>query len=321
MWDLDSFNLPGLDRKGKIFVDGIESRVSQSLHFLKTHYSNFQRLNSSIEFIECHCLDAFKSDFEDLARIGYFPATETVMELDHAIKHALIGSYKSAFADLRRALELTLTSIFLTSECADRNQAIQWINSQANTPFVSEMLKKLIKHGRYKNINDTCNWSENLKQFYWDISDFAHNKGQLKSYRQLNETALYISGTSAPSINIKTLSIFSDAFISCVEEIVVMLSLYNPIILVALPVIEKFGSNPPLSGFFMDIQSEAANELIPGRYKFFFEDLKRTDIEVKGLIDWFNAQPDLTKDQIEEQIRADNQFFSDLNNGKYDNEP
>lgn len=319
--NLESFykyNLPPLDRKGKIFIDGIQERVNHSLEFIKTKYPNFEKLKIAIDFIEYHNSEAVKADFEQLERVGYFPATETEMELDHAIKHSLIGSYKAAFADLRRALELTLTSIYLTSEHIDKKQAVQWLNSQTNSPFVSEMLQKLIKSGRYKDINDNYKWSDNFKQFYWNISDFAHNKGQLKSYRRLNETNFFMSGTSAPRVNLKTLSIFCDAYITCVEEIVVMLSLYNPVIIVSLPMFEKFGLNPPMSGFFEEHQSEVINQIIPNRYKPFFENLKQSDEEIKGIVEWVSSQPDLTQEQIEEQIREDEKFMDDLNSGKYD---
>lgn len=318
MSDFDKYDLPTLDRKGQIFIDGVDARVSKSLEFIKTQYPNFEKLSTAIDFIEYQHSDAVKADFEQLERVGYFPATETEMELDHSIKHSLIGSYKAAFADLRRALELTLTSLYLTSEHTDKKQAVQWMNSQADTPFVSEMLKKLITSGRFKDINLASNWSENLKHFYWDISDFAHNKGQLKSYRHLNETNFFMSGTSAPRINLNTLSIFCDAYISCVEEIVVMLSLYNPIIIVALPMFEKFGTNPPMSGFYDELQSEVINQLIPSRYKAFFENLKQTDEEINGIVEWVTSQPDLTQEQIEEQIRQDKKFMDDLDSGKYD---
>lgn len=317
--DFDKYNSSPLNKKGQIFVEGIEIRASNSLEFIKTKYNNFDKLNSAINFIEYHYTDGMKADFEGLVRIGYFPATETQMELDHAIKHALIGSYKAAFADLRRALELTLTAVYLTSEHIDETKARQWMNSQADTPFVSTMLVKLIKSGRFKDLNDKFQWSDNLKKFYWHVSDFAHNKGQLKGYRELNQTNFFMSGTSAPRINYTTLSVFCDAFITCVEEIVVILSLYNPVLLVPLPVFEKFGFSGPMSGFFEDVQSEAINKLVPDRYKDFFEDLKQNDLEVKGLIEWFASMPDLSDDEIKEQIKQDEQFLSDLNSGKFDN--
>ena len=311
--DKDIISLDPLDRKGKIFIDDIESRVNQSLEFIKNQYSNFERLNLAINFIEYHHSDAIKSDFEQLERVGFFPATETEMELDHSIKHALIGSYKAAFSDLRRALELTLISLYLTSEHVNKKKAVQWVNSQLNTPFLSEMLLKLTKNGRYKDIDEACNWSNNVKQFYWEISDFAHNKGQLKSYRKLNETNVFMSGTSAPRINLKTLSTFCDAYITCVEEIVVMLLLYNPVIMVALPMFEKFGVNPPMSGFYEEHQAEFINKLIPDRYKSFLENLKKTDEEIAGIVEWVESQPDLTQEQIERQIEDQKKFMDDLN--------
>lgn len=314
--NINEYNLIPLEKKGKIFIDGIETRVNQSLKFIKTQYSNFERLNLAIDFIEYHHSDAIKADFEQLERVGFFPATEAEMELDHSIKHALIGSYKSAFGDLRRALELTLTSLYLTSDHTEKKLAVQWVNSQANTPFITEMLMKLTKSGRFKDIDVSCNWSNNLKQFYWEISDFAHNKGQLKSYRQLNGTNFFMCGTSAPRVNLKTLSIFCDAYIICVEEIVVMLSLYNPIIMIALPMFEKFGINPPMSGFFEEHQAEFINKLIPDKYKLFLENLKNTDEEIKGIVEWIISQPDLTHEQIERQISEHKKFMDELNRGK-----
>ena len=40
----DKYNLPPLDRKGKIFIDGIQERVNHSLEFIKTKYPNFEKL-------------------------------------------------------------------------------------------------------------------------------------------------------------------------------------------------------------------------------------------------------------------------------------
>jgi len=176
-------NLEPLERKGHIFVCGIEDRMKGSLEFLKTKYKNITELNLAIEFIEYSNSDAVKSYIEQLYRVGYFPATETEMELDYSIKHALIGSYKSSFDDLRRALELSVISVFLTSEQVDRKKAVAWLMSKSDTPGFSKSLDKLIKQGRFKDFNDNHEWKKNLQNFYWLLSDYSHNKGQLKGYR------------------------------------------------------------------------------------------------------------------------------------------
>lgn len=302
-----------LEQKGEIFVLGIAERMKASLDYIKTKYKKTDQLNLSIEFISYHQSETVKSDFKQLETVGYFPATETEMELDHSIKHALIGSYKSAFADLRRALELTIISVYLTSEICDTKKAVDWVMSKNDTPGFSKSLDKLIKIGRYKEFNDECNWKKNLQGFYWQLSDYSHNKGQLKGYRELNKTRSFINSTSLPSICFETLDTFCDFYIKTVEEIIVVLSLYNPMILVGVPLDEKFGINGPASGYFYDGQAELVHSLIPDEYKNYFKELSENDIEILSVVEYFNSLPDLTEEDINEQIKAQNEFFEEMN--------
>ena len=243
--NIDLMNLPDdlIELKSLLFITGINYRAKKSIEYIHNNYHQYERLKLALSFIEYHFTDAIKSDINQLATVGFFPSTEAQIELDYSIKHAIIGSYKASFADLRRSLELTLTSIFLVSEHFDRDNAIKWVLSQQNTPFFSTMIEKLIKTDRFKNINDNYNWKDVIKKFYWKISDFAHTKGQLKGYRELNKLNFFISGTSAPNIDYDTLKEFLDCYIGIVEHIVTILSLYNPIILIGLPLDEKFGIN------------------------------------------------------------------------------
>ena len=307
-------NLSPLELKGEIFVYGIEDRMKASLDYIKTKYKKNDLLNKCIEFISYHHSEAVRADFKQLYTVGYFPATETEMELDYSIKHALIGSYKAAFADLRRALELSLISVYLTSETCETKKAVDWITSQCDTPHFSNSLDKLIKIERYKEFNDKYNWKTNLKNLYWQLSNFSHNKGQLNGYRELHRTRSFIGSTSSPSINFETIDKFCDFYIKTVEEIVVILSLYNPIILVGVPLYEKFGLNGPASGFFYDGQAESVHLLIPENYKKYFKDLAENDNEIKGFQDYFKSLPDLTQEDIDEQIREENEFFEKTNN-------
>jgi hypothetical protein len=304
-------SLTPLETKGEIFVYGIEERMKASLEYIKTKYKKSDLLNRSIEFISYHHSEAVKADFKQLYTVGYFPATETEMELDHSIKHALVGSYKSAFADLRRALELSLISVYLTSETYDTKKALDWVMSRSDTPGFSKSLDKLIKEGRYKEFNDEYSWKKNLQEFYWQLSDFSHNKGQLKGYRELNKTRSFIGSTSLPSINVETLATFCDFYIKTVGEIVVVLSLYNPMILVGAPLDEKFGLNGPASGFFYDHQAELVHLLIPESYKKFFKELAENDIEINSLLDYLNSLPNLTTKDVEEQVKAWNELLED----------
>ena len=119
-----------------------------------------------------------------------------------------------------------------------------------------------------------------------------------------------------PSINLETLETFCDFYIKVVEEIVVILSLYNPMILVGVPLDEKFGLNGPASGFFHEGQAEIVHLMIPDKYKEYFIELAENDDEVQGLLDYFDSLPDLTKEDVEKQIQEQKEFFEKVNNPK-----
>lgn len=298
-----------IEKKGRLFIDGINERVDPSLEFVKTKYENYPELELAIDYIEYLHSETIKAEISQLVRLGYYPSTETEMELDHSIKHALIGSYKSSFSDLRRALELTVTAVYLSSEEVDKQKAIDWIMSKEDTPGFSNVLSKLIKNGRFKDINDKCKWKDNLQNLYWLLSDFSHNKGQLKGYRELNNINFFTAGTSMPTIKTDTLKLFCDFFIKTVKEIVSLQSLYNPVILVGVPFEEKFGLEGPMSGYLNDGQSAVINKLIPSNYRDYFNQLINNDEEIKSIVDYFNSLPDLTEDDLKEQAKRLDDFF------------
>jgi hypothetical protein len=301
-----------IEKKGRLFIHGINERVDASLECIQTKYENYPELELAIDYIEYFHSETIKADISQLEKLGYYPSTETEMELDHSIKHALIGSYKSSFSDLRRALELTVTAVYLSSEEVDKQKAVDWIMSKEDTPGFSNVLSKLIKNGRFKDINDKCKWKINLQNLYWLLSDFSHNKGQLKGYRELNNTNFFTAGTSMPTIKTDTLRLFCDFYIKTVKEIVALQSLYNPVILVGVPFEEKFGLEGTMSGYLNDGQAEVINKLIPSNYRDYFNQLIDNDEEIKSVVDYFNSLPDLTEDDLKEQAKRQDDYFKEM---------
>lgn len=302
-------NNDALEKKWQLFIYGIQDRVNISLDFIKNEYQRYEELQNAIDFVEYLLSDTIKSDVEQLSKLGYYPATETEMELDYSIKHALIGSYKSAFADLRRGLELSIIGVYLSSEQYDRKKALDWIMSNDDTPGFSKSINKLVRQSRFKDINLACDWKNNLQKLYWLLSDFSHNKGQLKGYRALNSPNFFTAGTSAPTIKKETLKEFCDLYIKTVKEIVAIQALYNPVILVGVPFDEKYGLEGPMSGYFNDGQAEAVNKLIPGNYRVFFDSVIASDAEINSVKHHFASLPDLTEQDLKEQAKRQKEFF------------
>lgn len=314
--DIKSLPTDPLELKGKLFTHDIVSRLDRSLKYIKTNYDQQERLMMNIDFADHIYLDCIKSDINDLMKVGFFPSSEAQMEFDHSLKHALIGSYKAAYSYLRRGLELTLTSVYLVSESIEREKAIKWIRSEDNTPFFSTMVEKLIKDGRFKDLNNQHGWKDDIKELYWRICDFTHVKGQSKGFRELNKTNMFYGGTSAQNISLPTLKEFLNNFIDVIENTSTILALYNPIILVGVPLDIKFGLNPPMSGLLYEGQAEIVNRLTPAKYKDFFRLLKTEDGEIKGIIKWFESQPYITDEEIQKQIREQDKLLRKWTNSK-----
>lgn len=306
-------NSEPLEKKGKLFIYGIEERVNSSIDFIRNEYEKYNELKTAIDYVEYFHSETIKADIDSLFKLGYYPATETEMEFDHSIKHALIGSYKSSFSDLRRALELSIIFVYLSSEQIERKKAVDWIMSKNDTPGFSNAISKLIKQGRFQDIEQSCNWKSNLQDLYWLLSDFSHNKGQLKGYRELNNTNFFTAGTSAPSIKNETLKLFCDFYIKTVKEIVAIQALYNPIILIGVPFDEKFGLEGPMSGYFNEGQAELVNNLIPQKYRTYFDGLIKIDEEIKSVVEYFDSLPDLTENDLKEQANRQKEFFEQMN--------
>ena len=72
-----------IEKKGRLFIHGIDERVDASLEFIKTKYENNVELELAIDYIEYFHSETIKADINQLEKLGYYPSTETEMELDH----------------------------------------------------------------------------------------------------------------------------------------------------------------------------------------------------------------------------------------------
>lgn len=53
-------------------------------------------------------------------------------------------------------------------------------------------------------------------------------------------------------------------------------------------------------------------KLIPDNYQEYFKFLRENDQENKDIIDWFDSMPDLTEEQIREQVKEQDKFFEQM---------
>ncbi len=318
----------GFELRGKLFSFGIDDRISQSIGYIQNEFNLKDKLYLCCEFMDYVYLDTFKGDIRELNKHGGFPAIETSYQFDFSIKHAISGSYKAAFDNLRSCLELTTLSIYFSfdkdilveedilsmssNEILDALQnEKKWLNSLSNTPFFSQMIKRIEKEERVASFNSSHNWIEKLKQNYYTLSDYTHIKGYKMGIQEMSSIKTNFSRSCFHNVNMYSLNLFLTLLIETVENIVLLISLYNPMVLLELPLEEKFGINEPV-GFIHISQAEIVNQLIPKIYEPYFDKLKTDDEELLGLAEWVNSLPSLNEKDLEHQIKG----FSSLFEGK-----
>ena len=282
-----------LEEKGIAYINTVKINTEESVKHIIKKYGNDSTLNEVVRFCDYLFEDAFKADLNELQKIGFFPSTEAKYELEFSIKELLSGNYKCSIDHMRRAFELTFVGIYFSLGEMNVEKARGWLRSKQSTPFFSNIIRSLIKKDRFKEINDSLLWSDEIKQHYWDLSDYVHVKGMEKGYLSFNVKLVSTPGNNNLSICTHALDMVLGLFIDTVQHILVSLYLYNPILLVGQPIDEKFGLDPPIGGYYNHVQAESMKKLIPIKYKAFFQDLINTDTDIKEISKWFEDKPDV----------------------------
>lgn len=292
-----------LRQKWKAFSYEIDRFIEESICFLEKKYPKYEKFKLISEFIDIHLSDWVMANFTTLERLGYYWITEVEMELDNAIKHALTWSYKSTFSDLRRALEMMITQVYFSLESIPKKEAYLWYKSINDTPYMKSMLQSLMKdNSRFSLFEKEFQWVSKIKELYWRLSDYSHNKWVKNGYRELNGSHIFLWRTHLNEIKLDTLSNCIDLYIDTAVQILLVLILYNPVLIKWVPIDEKFWFNWPMSWFYTDHQSEILRSLIPDSYINFFIDVLESDKDLSGLIKSIENMPDITEEQIKIQI-------------------
>jgi hypothetical protein len=288
------------EQRGVFFLEGIGDRVKTSNDFLKNEYGRKLELYECTKFMDYVYQDAF---IGNLNYHGDYPVIESHFQFDYSIKHALSGSYKAAFDHLRSIFELTVLNIYFsiekvsikidesnlekhTEEFINKLKTEKnWFYSEIDTPFFSTMISKIRNIDRIVDFDKEFNWLESFKGLFKQLSNITHTKGFKNGIYGMNQINNRINNSSYHSVNTESLSFYFDVLIEIIENIAVLLSLYNPIILVELPIQEKFGDNYPI-GFLLPNQVKILNSIIPEKYQAYFDILKQKDEEVLGKKYW-----------------------------------
>ncbi len=302
-----------LERRAYLFSESIQDMLSGSISFANERYRQAEFLQECIYFVQDDLFDTGRSDLNSLNRLWFFPISESHDELELALLASLMGMYKSVYDHLRRALEITVVGAYFLMSHVSEDEAKAWLRSDAETPPFSRAVRGLMLNERFAELEKASGWCSRLKKWYWWLSDAIHVRGSGYSLQAMQPSSFIFNGIRALEYSEKHLSRCLDRYIYTVRHIAVCRAAENPILLVGLPLEDKFGINPPMSGFFEPHQSDILWRVLLSSTLQYFKDLIQKDEEVLAVQEWCNNLPDMSKDELRAQIEEHERNLKMLN--------
>jgi hypothetical protein len=260
--------------------------------FIREKYSQSVAFQESLNFLKNDLVDCMRSDIESVGRLWLFPAFEAWSELLECLNRIIECSYKASRDNMRRALELILVGAYLSQSHISPDEAKLWLKSMSETPFFSKTVKRLVALPRFDMLKKMHQWDLILKEFYFGLCNTIHTNGEKHSLNKIQPVSRVINSVRVPSLNEEALRISLDLYLETVGHIALILAAYNPVLLVGLPLFEKFGDNPPMCGYFEEAQSERLWGLISPEYRPTLQSIVKTDEEVLEVEKWMDGLPD-----------------------------
>lgn len=282
--------------------EGFDIFPKLAIEFIQKDYNNKSELYQCLDFMSYSLSETSRSDLEILNRVWFFPTTEATNELNECLHRTLESAYKAGYDNLRRALELIVVGSYFSMIEINANDARDWLNSQRDTPLFSRAINSLLKDKRFYNLEKETLWVTNLKNFYWHLSDIIHTRGKNYSLEALQPSNLSYNCIRTTRFSKESIILLLNTFIETFKNLCTCIAITNPILLIGLPIDEKYGFDTPVSGFFREHQSQELWDLLIDNTKEFFRKLIKTDLELSSISNWMNGLPDKTDEEIEKQI-------------------
>lgn len=219
---------PGPFRSRGYLIELVTPAILQdSLDYIEKEYTDRELLEAAVDFAQYALQETPSAEWGSLARLGFFPWSESTWEFDTALVNALSARYKSTYDHLRRALELPVVAAFFMSSQSTPADAREWFGSRSQTPFFSRAIKQLLRTHRWSYIASASDWPNSLQDLYWMLSDIVHVRGREGSHHQVQPSHTVVSGHHLLKYDREALKRNLDTFIAVVRQVAVVVVLTN----------------------------------------------------------------------------------------------
>ena len=274
-----------------------------SAAYIRHGYSELDLLTTARRFANYVIIDAAPGDWQSLERVWFFPWAESSAELDRSLSLATLGQYRAAYDHQRRGFELIAIGVYFVSEHTTVEHARAWMQSTDPTPRFAKALACLAQHSAAVRLSALVDWRDRIEKHYWKLCDIAHVRGLAAGSYSVQPTHLSFDGIDVPEFSEESLRASLDSYISTVRLACLFFSLSNPSLLFDYGIADKFGLNGPLSGFLEPYQVEVLRKLLPDDIRDPLLQIADTEPLVEGFREYFSSLPEITEEELEQQIR------------------
>lgn len=260
------------------------SRFEESIKHIKECYQDSDSFFAANKFTN-FLLNILTAKNSKSLAAKLFSAIDAMEELNLSINLSFMYLYKSSYDSLRRALEITVLGQFYESVEDNPETAFNWIKSKTDTPRFNKMVTKLSTNETFGVIDSKFEWKTNLLNHYWNLCDFCHTKGYEKSIVNLNQKSIL-----KPDINPQVLDLFVSNYIATVQQIAMIYTVQNPILIVGLPTFEKFGLES--KGLFSNEQADNLKSILPDSYRSYLINVIDNNETIQNRINEIKNLPD-----------------------------
>jgi len=238
-------------------------------------------------------------NFENFWSGHFFPFIESWQELQVSFNQICFGLYKQAFVSLRSGLELGILSVYFNINDDGHNAVKEWLNAkdnkEANTPRAEKIWKILLSNNNIKTFND----KHNLKQTF-DNLGYLHNYVHTKGSKHSNRMGILKSNFQ--TFETKLISKWLNSYADIISLVSTLHLLKYPISIVKFDYRKKFGIDIPSFGGLEEYDINKIASILPEKYLADIELIANVDSQTQLIIKEISELPDMTEEQVEEQI-------------------
>jgi hypothetical protein len=228
-----------------------------------------------------------------------FPWHESYDDLKVSFCLASFGMYKHAHNALRSALDLGLLLIYWNID-GDGHRAIKkWVRSRESTPFAKPVWKRVSGHPNFRLFQQSFDLKEQYESLR-ALGDYVHTKGiDFSNATTFPGSSLKLRGQR---FNEHAFEAWRSEFEKTVRFLAICYLVRWPLGTVRYDWARKFGIDVPQFGGIPANWVDLLEKLVSHEVFTKIAVIANSDSHVAETMAWINGLPDLSKDDIDNQV-------------------